>query len=108
MKAMAAVAASVDEAPRSRFAPRVWPRRRPEPVAKKAAPETDDIEPTIYRFIFKHSLRQQIMLLALTLASFPFLYYSLQLPKDIINNAIRESAKFPQSILGIEFDRVPL
>jgi len=108
MKGMAAVVASVEEAPRSRFLPRVWPSRQPGPVVREPASELGDLEPTIYRFIFKHSMRQQIKLLLLTLASFPFLYYSLQLPKDIINNAIRETAQFPQSILGIEFDRVPL
>jgi ABC-type multidrug transport system fused ATPase/permease subunit len=31
----------------------------------------------------------------------------LELPKTIINQAIRESAKFPQTIFGIEFTRVP-
>jgi ABC-type multidrug transport system fused ATPase/permease subunit len=109
MKAMAAVAASVAEAPRpprSRFLPRAWLLRRPAPAA--AQPAADDLEPSIYRFIFKHSLPQQIALLVLTLASFPFLYFSLQLPKDIINNAIRDSAKFPRVILGVELDRVPL
>ena len=43
----------------------------------------------------------------LTLASFPFLYISLDLPKTIINHAIRDDAKFPQYVLGFEFDRIP-
>ncbi len=64
------------------------------------------LEPSVYRFILKHSLRQQILLLLLTLASFPFLYYSLKLPKEIINHAIG-GKHFPQEFLGIEFNQVP-
>ena len=46
------------------------------------------MEPTLFSFIWKHSKRQQIWLLVLTLLSFPFLYASLELPKRIINDAI--------------------
>ena len=49
----------------------------------------------------------QLIALVLTLASFPFLYISLDLPKTIINHAIRADAKFPQYLFGIEFDRIP-
>jgi putative ABC transport system ATP-binding protein len=114
MRGMAAVAASIEEAIRPGFFGRVRSRaalppvaKTPAPVAKTPAPEVDDLEPTIYRFILKHSLKQQILLLLLTLASFPFLYYSLSLPKTIVNEAIREQAKFPQQFLGMEFERIP-
>ncbi|MCA0872614.1 cyclic nucleotide-binding domain-containing protein [Seohaeicola saemankumensis] len=46
------------------------------------------MEPTLFSFIWKHSKRQQLWLLVLTLVSFPFLYASLELPKRIINDAI--------------------
>jgi ABC-type multidrug transport system fused ATPase/permease subunit len=46
------------------------------------------MEPTLFSFIWKHSKRQQLVLLALTVVSFPFLYASLELPKRIINDAI--------------------
>ncbi len=46
------------------------------------------MEPTLFSFIWKHSKRQQVMLLLLTLVTFPFLYASLELPKRIINDAI--------------------
>ena len=46
------------------------------------------MEPTLFSFIWKYSKRQQLLLLALTLVSFPFLYASLELPKRIINDAI--------------------
>jgi ABC-type multidrug transport system fused ATPase/permease subunit len=109
---MAAVAASIEEAIRPGFFGRARSRPAPPPVAKTpvvkvAPPEAGDLEPSIYRFILKHSLRQQILLLLLTLASFPFLYYSLSLPKTIINEAIREKAQFPHEFLGMEFERIP-
>ncbi len=46
------------------------------------------MEPTLFSFIWKYSKRQQLVLLALTVISFPFLYVSLELPKRIINDAI--------------------
>ena len=46
------------------------------------------MEPTLFAFIWKHSKRQQMVLLMLTVLSFPFLYASLELPKQIINDAI--------------------
>ena len=108
MKSMAAVVASAEEALRPGFLPgRTAPVDTSAPPPKLPPPEDNDLEPTIYRFILKYSLRPQILLLLFTLASFPFLYYSLNLPKTIINHAIREDAKFPQSVLGIDFDRIP-
>jgi ABC-type multidrug transport system fused ATPase/permease subunit len=67
-------------------------RRATAPPASPMPRPTGDpnaLEPSIYRFIFHHSLRQQIVLLVLTLLSFPFLYYSLELPKIITNKAIK-------------------
>ncbi|MFC3613288.1 ABC transporter transmembrane domain-containing protein [Lutimaribacter marinistellae] len=46
------------------------------------------MEASLFSFIWKYSKRQQFVLLFLTLASFPFLYASLELPKRIINDAI--------------------
>jgi len=63
------------------------------------------LEPTIFKFILKNSLPQQLMVVFVTFASFPFLYYSLDLPKTIINKAISPNAKFPTDFLGMSFDR---
>jgi putative ABC transport system ATP-binding protein len=74
-----------------------------------APPPSDDpgaLEPTIYRFILRHSLTRQLLLLALTLVSFPFLYYSLDLPKTIVNRAIG-GKQFPQHFLGMELGQIP-
>lgn len=46
------------------------------------------MERSLFAYIWKHSKRQQLGLLALTLVTFPFLYVSLELPKRIINDAI--------------------
>lgn len=110
MKSLAAVASSVLTAPSATRAPRASarPGSADAPnIAPATAAAPPDLEPSIYRFIIKHSWRPQIAVLLMTLVSFPFLYVSLDLPKTIINHAIREDAKFPQSVLGFQFDRVP-
>src|ERR1700730_10212538 len=38
--------------------------------------------------------------------NFPFLYYSLDLPKHIVNHAI-SGTEFPQNFLGIELEQIP-
>ena len=42
----------------------------------------------IFSFIWKYSRREQLVLLAFTIITFPFLYATLELPKRIINDAI--------------------
>ncbi|MDS4011468.1 MAG: ABC transporter transmembrane domain-containing protein [Defluviicoccus sp.] len=63
------------------------------------------MEATFFKYIIKHSWRQQTALLVITILSFPFLYYSLELPKLIINKAIG-SSDFPRNILGYEFAQI--
>ncbi|AWK89517.1 ABC transporter transmembrane domain-containing protein [Azospirillum thermophilum] len=48
------------------------------------------MEKNVFQYIWKHSARQQVLLALLTVASFPVLYASLELPKIIINRAISE------------------
>jgi putative ABC transport system ATP-binding protein len=70
-------------------------------------PSGSGLEPTIYGFIVRHSLWKQVALLVFTLVSFPFLYYSLDLPKTIVNRAIG-GKKFPQDLYGIwQLDQIP-
>src|SRR4051812_27496834 len=66
----------------------------------------DAMPSSIYGFILRYSLRDQIYLVVVTLLSFPFLYYSLELPKVIINQAIG-GEHFPQEFLGIELGQIP-
>ena len=60
---------------------------------------------TLFGFICKYSLRQQIIILLLTGLSFPSFYYSLDLPKTIINQAI-QGRGFPKEVLGFEFGQI--
>lgn len=62
------------------------------------------MQPTIFGFIRRYSWRQQLVILAMTLLSFPFLYASLDLPKQIINDALGN----PDGgiILGRHFDQL--
>ena len=46
------------------------------------------MEHSIFSFIWKYSRRDQLVLLVLTLITFPILYITLELPKRIINDAI--------------------
>ena len=46
------------------------------------------MERSLFSFIWAYSKRDQLMLLGLTLITFPFLYATLELPKRIINDAI--------------------
>ncbi|MEM9969235.1 MAG: ABC transporter transmembrane domain-containing protein [Pseudomonadota bacterium] len=46
------------------------------------------MERSLFSFIWKYSRRDQFILLAFTLITFPFLYATLELPKRIINDAI--------------------
>ncbi len=53
------------------------------------------MEPSIFRYILRHSAKQQIFLLVVILAYYPFLYISLELPKVIVNQAIENKAGGP-------------
>jgi putative ABC transport system ATP-binding protein len=57
------------------------------------------MERGLFRFIWKHSRRAQLGVLALTLASFPFLYLGLEIPKQIVNRALADTGE-PRLILG--------
>ncbi|OKH88818.1 ABC transporter transmembrane domain-containing protein [Thalassospira sp. TSL5-1] len=60
---------------------------------------------SVFAYIWRHSRFQQIVLLIITVLSFPFLYYSLDLPKMIVNKAIGGAGE-PFDILGIELNQV--
>jgi putative ABC transport system ATP-binding protein len=63
------------------------------------------MDKNIFAFIWRYSKREQITVLLITLASFPILYLSLEVPKTIINEALT-GGDFPKQILGVEFDQV--
>lgn len=60
---------------------------------------------SVFAYIWQHSSLQQIILTLVTVISFPFLYYSLDLPKLIVNQAIGGAGE-PYDVLGIELNQI--
>ncbi len=46
------------------------------------------MDKSIFRYLMRHSFKAQMLILAMTVASLPFLYASLELPKRIVNDAL--------------------
>src|SRR3954470_10350716 len=65
----------------------------------------DVLQPSIYRFVLRYSLPEQVYLVVVTLISFPFLYVSLDLPKQIVNDAIG-GKHFPHEVFGVELGQI--
>ncbi len=63
------------------------------------------MERSLFKYILKHSLKGQIVLLVVTALSMPFVYFSLEVPKIIINEAIGGQG-MPQAVLGFEFTQI--
>ena len=62
---------------------------------------------SIYGFIFRHSKTQQIFLLVITCAAFPFIYLQPDIVKRIINDAIGGSVSdFPKNVMSFEFEQI--
>ena len=50
------------------------------------------MEPSLFRYVWRHSRRDQLIILLVVLASLPFYYVSLDLPRKIVNEAIQGKA----------------
>ena len=60
------------------------------------------VEKNLYRFILKYSLRQQVIIVLLSIASFIPYYYYLSMPKAIVNQGIQgKDISFPVDLLGL-------
>ena len=55
---------------------------------------------SLFRYILRHTWRNQLVLLAFTLVSFPLIYVNLELPKKIVNEAL-QGKHIPKEILGV-------
>jgi putative ABC transport system ATP-binding protein len=62
------------------------------------------MEPDFLRFVWRHSWRSQLGILAVTVLIFPLVYVSLELPKRIINDAIG-GEDGPRFLFGIPLER---
>ncbi len=47
------------------------------------------MEKSLFRYVWKHSRADQIWVLAVVLASFPFMFLALDIPKTIVNGPIQ-------------------
>ena len=63
------------------------------------------MEKSLFQYIWKYSKKNQLILLLVTLMTFPILYISLELPKRIINDAIGGSGE-DVTLLGITFSQI--
>ena len=64
------------------------------------------MEKTVYKYLIRYSLSQQVWLTALAALSFPFLYAFYELPKRIINEAILgDPEDFPVDLFEYDFDQ---
>ncbi len=64
------------------------------------------MESGIFRFILRHSLRDQVSLVLLSFVALPLLYLTLELPKIVVNEAIG-GTDFPRQVLGRDFGQIP-
>jgi ABC-type multidrug transport system fused ATPase/permease subunit len=63
------------------------------------------MERSLFRYIFQHTWRNQLLLLLVTAISFPLLYINLEIPKRIINQAIG-GKNIPATLLGFDVTQV--
>src|SRR5688572_4735658 len=66
------------------------------------------MDKSLFRYIWQHSRRDQLIVCAVVLASLPFYFLSLDLPRRIVNEAIQggafEQGKATAPFLNIAFD----
>lgn len=65
------------------------------------------MERGIFYFIWRYSARDQLTLVGLSLLVLPVLYFTFELPKTIVNQAIGGDGGFPKHILGRDLEQVP-
>ncbi len=65
------------------------------------------MEKNLYRFIVKHSLKQQVIIVLLSVLSFVPYYYYLSMPKAIVNQGIEgKDIEFPVDLFGLGWFRL--
>lgn len=64
------------------------------------------LDSSLFSSVFRHTRKQQASMIILSLIAMPILYLTLELPKQIVNNAL-DSDRFPVVFWNFEFDQVP-
>jgi putative ABC transport system ATP-binding protein len=62
------------------------------------------VDTNLFRFVWRHSRREQILILSIILASLPFYFASLDIPKKIVNDALQGRAFRDGATTAILFD----
>ena len=61
----------------------------------------------IFKFIWRYSAKDQLVLILLSVLALPILYFTFDLPKTIVNQAIGGEGGFPKVFLGQSYEQVP-
>ena len=64
------------------------------------------MEGGIYSYVLRYSKKEQIILIVAAAVSFPFYFFSLDIPKQIVDDAIK-GTEFPTNYYGLEVEQVP-
>lgn len=81
---------------------RYWQRERtPKPQQRWIR----GLDPSLFSSVLRHSKRQQVIMFILSMIAMPILYLTLELPKQIVNNALN-SDRFPVGYFNFEFDQL--
>ena len=78
--------------------------RRQKPVEPQQE-RIRGLNSSLFQSVLRYSRKQQVLMIVLSLVAMPILYVTLELPKQIVNNALN-SDRFPINVLGYEFDQV--
>jgi ABC-type multidrug transport system fused ATPase/permease subunit len=65
------------------------------------------MERGLFRFIWRHSAKDQFILVGLSVLAMPFLYWTFELPKIIVNQAISGEGGFPKTLFGYTLEQIP-
>ncbi len=65
------------------------------------------LEHSLFKTVLRYSSKQQALMIMMSLISMPILYLTLELPKQIVNNAL-DADRFPIEFFGYYFDQVIL
>ena len=63
------------------------------------------MERSVFRYILRHTWRDQVLLLVVTAVGFPLIYINLEIPKRIVNSAIG-GKDVPSTFLGFEVTQI--
>jgi len=62
------------------------------------------VERSLFAFVWRHSRAAQIIIILLSALTIPIVYLSLEIPKNIIDDAIQGS-DFPRTVFGLQFSQ---